>query len=171
MPFLRQFAKLPHKIFSRWNGLNNVKIPYMPSQEIRNTFLDYFQSSEHQLIPSSSVIPGNDNSLLFNNSGMCQFKPIFLGTERSLFRRACNSQKCIRISGKHNDLDNVGKDATHHTFFEMLGNWSFNDYGKEEACRLAWKLLVDEFKIPESNLFVTYFKGDESLSDCVPKDV
>src|SRR6188768_4577153 len=135
----------------------------MDSREIRSSFLKYFEKNGHQIVPSSSLVPGDDPTLLFTNAGMNQFKDVFLGKEKRAYTRATTSQKCMRVSGKHNDLDNVGPSLRHHTFFEMLGNFSFGDYFKHDAIALAWELLTKEWGLEEDKLFATIFKGDERI--------
>lgn len=133
----------------------------MKSKEIRKAFLDYFLSKGHEIVKSSSLIPKHDPSLLFTNAGMVQFKSVFLGEERRLYTRAASCQKCLRAGGKHSDLENVGHTARHHTFFEMLGNFSFGDYFKRDAILFAWELLTDWFKLPKDRLWVSVYEDDE----------
>jgi alanyl-tRNA synthetase len=132
----------------------------MNANEIRKTFLDFFEKKQHQIIASDSIVVKNDPTLMFTNAGMNRFKDIFLGNSPAEHKRVANSQKCLRVSGKHNDLEEVGRDTYHHTMFEMLGNWSFGDYFKKEAIAWAWELLTDVFRIPPQNLYVTVFGGD-----------
>ena len=133
----------------------------MKAAEIRQTFLKFFESKGHQIVASSPVVPGDDPTLLFTNAGMNQFKDVFLGFDKRAYSRATTSQKCIRAGGKHNDLDNVGYTARHHTFFEMLGNFSFGDYFKREAIGYAWELLTGHFKLPADKLWVTVYADDD----------
>ena len=127
----------------------------MNSLSVRKTFLDFFSEKNHKLVSSSSIVPNNDKSLMFTNAGMIQFKDVFLGAEKINYLRATSAQKCIRAGGKHNDLENVGYTLRHHTFFEMLGNFSFGDYFKEEAIAFAWELLTKRYNLPEEKLWVT----------------
>jgi alanyl-tRNA synthetase len=138
------------------------------SQEIRKSFLNFFNSKNHHIVSSSSIIVKDDPSLMFTNAGMNQFKNIFLGNSKSKTNRLANSQKCLRVSGKHNDLEEVGVDTYHHTMFEMLGNWSFGDYFKESAISYAWEFLTEILKINKEDLYVTVFEGDRK--DGLEKD-
>jgi alanyl-tRNA synthetase len=135
--------------------------------QIRQDFIDFFVEHGHTFVPSSSLVPGGDSTLLFTNAGMVQFKDVFLGTDQRPYSRAVNAQKCLRVSGKHNDLEQVGRDNTHHTFFEMLGNWSFGDYYKKEAITWAWQLLTEVWKLPKDRLWATYFKDERGE---IPED-
>ncbi len=130
-------------------------------KDIRSTFLNYFAKHDHKIIPSSSLVPDNDPTLMFTNSGMVQFKHIFTGNEKRDYTRATTSQKSVRAGGKHNDLDNVGYTVRHHTFFEMLGNFSFGDYFKDDAIAWAWELVTKEFGLPKDRLAVTVFHNDD----------
>lgn len=141
----------------------------MKSQEIRNAFLEFFKNKDHKYVRSSPVVPIDDPTLLFTNAGMNQFKPIFLDQKQPDFIRAVNSQKCIRVSGKHNDLEEVGVDTFHHTFFEMLGNWSFGDYYKEDAIRWAWELFTEVWGLDKNRLWATVFHDDDEAFDLWPK--
>lgn len=136
----------------------------MHSSQIRAKFLEFFKKHDHKIIPSSSLIPGNDPTLLFTNAGMVQFKDVFTGVDKRDYVRATSSQRCVRAGGKHNDLENVGYTARHHTFFEMLGNFSFGDYFKEDAIHFAWNFLTKELKIPKEKLWVTVFKDDDEAA-------
>jgi alanyl-tRNA synthetase len=128
--------------------------------EIRQMFIDFFVEQQHTFVPSASLVPGGDSTLLFTNAGMVQFKDVFLGTDRRPYTRAVDAQKCLRVAGKHNDLDEVGRDDSHHTFFEMLGNWSFGDYYKKEAISWAWQLLTDVWGLPKDRLYATCFRDE-----------
>ncbi len=143
----------------------------MTSNEIRSRFLDYFKRQGHAIVPSSPLVPGNDPTLLFSNAGMVQFKDVFLGKEKRPYLRATTSQRCVRAGGKHNDLENVGYTARHHTFFEMLGNFSFGDYFKRDAIRFAWELLTREFGLDPTRLWVTVYLTDDEAYDLWLKDI
>ena len=143
----------------------------MKAAQIRSTFLKYFESKGHQIVASSPVVPGDDPTLLFTNAGMNQFKDVFLGFDKRPYTRATTSQKCIRAGGKHNDLENVGYTARHHTFFEMLGNFSFGDYFKRDAITFAWELLTEHFKLPKEKLWATVYAEDDEAYDIWLKDV
>ena len=143
----------------------------MKSAEIRNAFLHYFETEGHTLVPSSSLVPGNDPTLLFTNAGMVQFKDVFLGGDKRSYTRAASSQRCVRAGGKHNDLENVGYTARHHTFFEMLGNFSFGDYFKRDAIHFAWTFLTGVLKLPPERLWVTVHISDDEAADIWLKEV
>ena len=132
----------------------------MKSQDIRKQFLDFFKEREHLIVPSAPIVTKDDPTLMFNNSGMAQFKEFFLGNGTPNSKRIADTQKCLRVSGKHNDLEEVGIDTYHHTMFEMLGNWSFGDYFKKEAIHWAWELLTEVYKIDKDILYVTVFEGN-----------
>jgi alanyl-tRNA synthetase len=141
----------------------------MTSHEVRNSFLKFFEGKGHTIVPSAPVVPYDDPTLLFTNAGMNQFKDVFLGTGKRDYTRVADSQKCIRVSGKHNDLEEVGRDTYHHTFFEMLGNWSFGDYYKKEAITWAWELLTHVWKLPKGRLWATVYKNDDEAEECWKK--
>ena len=143
--------------------LQSTADPTRPSEEIRDEFLAFFEERGHEVVSSASLVPEGDSTLLFTNAGMNQFKDVFLGTGDRPYTRAVDTQKCLRVSGKHNDLEEVGHDTYHHTFFEMLGNWSFGDYFKAEAIRWAWELLVDEWGLAPDRLYATVHEGDEGF--------
>ena len=141
------------------------------SAELRQKFLDYFKANDHQVVASSSLVPGNDPTLLFTNAGMVQFKDVFLGREKRDYKRATSSQRCVRAGGKHNDLENVGYTARHHTFFEMLGNFSFGDYFKQDAIRYAWEFLTEEIGLPPERLWITVYAEDDEAADIWLKQI
>ncbi len=141
------------------------------STEIRKAFLDFFKDKQHEIVASSSLVPANDPTLLFTNAGMVQFKDVFLGQDKRAYVRATSSQRCVRAGGKHNDLENVGYTARHHTFFEMLGNFSFGDYFKREAIQYAWEFLTEVLKLPEDKLWVTVFDEDQESEDIWLKEM
>ena len=143
----------------------------LTTSEIRNRFLKYFEENGHEIVPSSPLVPGNDATLLFTNAGMVQFKDLFLGQEKRSYLRATTSQRCVRAGGKHNDLENVGYTARHHTFFEMLGNFSFGDYFKEDAIHYAWEFLTDNLGLPADKLWVTVFEEDDEAYDLWAKKI
>ena len=132
--------------------------------DIRSTFLDYFKTNGHEVVSSSPLVPRNDPTLMFTNAGIVQFKNVFTGLEQRPYTTAATAQKCVRAGGKHNDLDNVGYTARHHTFFEMLGNFSFGDYFKDEAIPLAWNLLTREYGIDKDRLLVTVYHTDDEAA-------
>src|SRR6201985_2192750 len=147
----------------------------MTSADIRKKFLEFFESKGHVIVPSAPIVVKNDPTLLFTNAGMNQFKDYFLGNNKAPYSRVADTQKCLRVSGKHNDLEEVGVDTYHHTMFEMLGNWSFGDparpesgYFKKEAIAWSWELLTEIYRIPKDRLYVTVFEGDEK--DKLPRD-
>ncbi len=140
----------------------------MGSAEIRDKFLDFFKSKAHIIVPSAPIVTKNDPTLLFTNAGMNQFKDYFLGNKKAPYPRVADTQKCLRVSGKHNDLEEVGVDTYHHTMFEMLGNWSFGDYFKKEAISWSWELLSKVYQIPIDRIYVSVFGGD--AADQLPSD-
>ena len=138
---------------------------YMTSNELRRAFLEFFHGQGHEIVASSPLVPGNDPTLLFTNAGMVQFKDVFLGDDKRKYKRAVTSQRCVRAGGKHNDLENVGYTTRHHTFFEMLGNFSFGDYFKEEAIKFSWAFLTEVLELPEERLWITVFEDDDEAAD------
>ena len=143
----------------------------MTTNELRQTFLEFFRERGHELVPSSPLVPGNDPTLLFTNAGMVQFKNVFLGLDERKYKRAATSQRCVRAGGKHNDLENVGYTGRHHTFFEMLGNFSFGDYFKKEAIKLAWEFLTEDLGLPPERLWITVFDEDDEAADIWLHDI
>ena len=137
----------------------------MTSNEIRLSFLEYFRKQGHTIVPSASVVPAEDPTLMFTNAGMNQFKDVFLGMGQREYKRAVDTQKCIRVSGKHNDLEEVGYSTQHQTFFEMLGNWSFGDYYKREAIAFAWELITEIWKLPKEKIWATVFREDDESAE------
>jgi alanyl-tRNA synthetase len=148
-----------------------MSTPTFTVADIRKTFLDFFASKGHTVVPSSGLVPGNDPTLMFTNSGMVQFKDVFLGTDKRAYVRAASVQACLRAGGKHNDLENVGYTARHHTFFEMLGNWSFGDYFKRESLKWGWELLTEVYKLPADRLLVTVYIDDQEAYDIWTKEI
>ncbi|HPK10879.1 MAG TPA: alanine--tRNA ligase-related protein, partial [Saprospiraceae bacterium] len=132
----------------------------MKSKDIRREFFEFFEKKGHKIVPSAPIVVKDDPTLMFTNAGMNQFKDFFLGNKKAEYKRLANSQKCLRVSGKHNDLEEVGRDSYHHTMFEMLGNWSIGDYFKAEAIGWAWELLVNVYKLPKDRLYASVFAGD-----------
>jgi alanyl-tRNA synthetase len=147
------------------------KPPYLSAADVRRAFLEFFRERGHTVVPSSSLVPGNDPTLLFTNAGMVQFKDVFLGNDKRDYVRATSSQRSVRAGGKHNDLENVGYTARHHTFFEMLGNFSFGDYFKRDAIRFAWELLTDTLKLDPARLWVTVYREDDEAADIWLKEI
>ena len=168
---------LPHRnralgaVYSAPLTASQENVSPMKSAELRQAFLDYFASQGHTKVPSSSLVPHNDPTLLFTNAGMNQFKDVFLGRESRDYTRATSSQRCVRAGGKHNDLENVGYTARHHTFFEMLGNFSFGDYFKREAIKFAWEFLTQTLGLPEERLWVTVHISDDEAADIWLKEM
>ncbi len=148
-----------------------MSLPVISVADIRKTFLDFFAAKGHTVVPSSPLVPGNDPTLMFTNSGMVQFKDVFLGSDKRSYVRAASVQACLRAGGKHNDLENVGYTARHHTFFEMLGNWSFGDYFKRESLKWAWELLTEVYKLPKERLLATVYEEDDEAYDIWTKEI
>ena len=140
----------------------------MTAKEIRQAYLKFFESKQHHIVASAPIVVKNDPTLMFTNAGMNQFKDLFLGDAPVKYPRVADTQRCLRVSGKHNDLEEVGIDTYHHTMFEMLGNWSFGDYFKKEAIAWSWELLTEVYKIPKDKLYVSVFEGDEK--EGLPRD-
>lgn len=143
----------------------------LSSNDVRSQFLEYFREHSHEIVASSSLIPSNDPTLLFTNAGMVQFKDVFLGSEKRPYKRATSSQRCVRAGGKHNDLERVGYTARHHTFFEMLGNFSFGDYFKREAIKFSWDFLTNKLGLPAEKLWVTVYEDDKEAEEIWLKEM
>src|SRR5579863_1901619 len=148
-----------------------LSTPVFSSAEVRRAFLEFFGERGHTVVPSSPLVPANDPTLLFTNAGMVQFKDVFLGRDKRDYMRAASSQRCVRAGGKHNDLENVGYTARHHTFFEMLGNFSFGDYFKRDAILYSWELLTGVYQLPPDRLWVTVYETDDEAYEVWAKDV
>src|ERR1700682_4975913 len=159
MPLLRRIPG-----FCDWTKMSGVN-------EIRSTFLKFFADNGHAIVPSSPLVPRNDPTLMFTNAGMVQFKNVFTGVEKRPYQRAVTSQKCVRAGGKHNDLDNAGYTARHHTFFEMLGNFSFGDYFKREAIRYAWEFVTVRLQLDRARLWVSVYRDDDDAADIWINDI
>src|SRR5947209_13015031 len=152
-------------------GVEGQNLYMQTTNDIRSAFLDYFARHDHEIVPSSPLVPRNDPTLLFTNAGMVQFKNVFTGLEKRPYQRAATAQKCVRAGGKHNDLENVGYTARHHTFFEMLGNFSFGDYFKKDAIAFAWELYTKVYKLPPEKLWTTVYQTDDEAYDLWTKMV
>jgi alanyl-tRNA synthetase len=139
----------------------DLSIPYLTAAEVRRRYVEFFAARGHHKVPSASLVPAGDQTLLFTNSGMVQFKDVLTGREKRSYIRATDYQRCLRVAGKHNDFEEVGRTTRHHTFFEMLGNWSFGDYFKRDAIRWAWELLTEVFGLPADRIGVTVYKDDD----------
>jgi alanyl-tRNA synthetase len=153
------------------SNLSNMSTPTFTVADIRKSFLDFYAAKAHTVVPSSSLVPGNDPTLMFTNSGMVQFKDVFLGNDKRSYVRAASVQACLRAGGKHNDLENVGYTARHHTFFEMLGNWSFGDYFKRDSLKWGWELLTEVYKLPPDRLLATVYEEDQEAYDIWTKEI
>src|SRR3954454_4928630 len=156
----RALGRIPPKPIIKGSAGPPMTTPQFTVAEIRQTFLDFFKDRGHTVVASRPLVPVNDPTLMFTNSGMVQFKDVFLGTDRRPYVRAASVQACLRAGGKHNDLENVGYTARHHTIFEMLGNWSFGDYFKRDALKWAWELLTQVYKLPKDKLWATVYFED-----------
>src|SRR5215467_7139526 len=152
-------------------GAEGQNLSMQTTNDIRAAFLEYFAKNGHNIVPSSPLVPRNDQTLLFTNAAIVQFKNVFTGIEKRPYQRAVTAQKCVRAGGKHNDLENVGYTARHHTFFEMLGNFSFGDYFKKDAIQFAWELLTKVYKLPPEKLWCTVYQTDDEAYDLWTKTI